>query len=142
MGKGIFKADRIKFLLHLLHKIFPEQMPDQEWSIFLGQHITGNKLEARESVPVWLPEITVQAVYSLKVNLPNLYESLKLNDQVSWKFFMETKSCEAEFPTHLKLSEFQKVLVVQALRPDRLYSSLYSCVLVLTGKFLLIILIY
>lgn len=29
MGRGIFKSDRIKFVMHLVHKMFPEQIPDE-----------------------------------------------------------------------------------------------------------------
>lgn len=46
---------------------------------------------------------------------------------------METITCESQFPTHCKLSEFQRVLVIQALRPDRLYSAIYLFVSHLLG---------
>lgn len=29
MGKGIFKKDRLKFVLHIIHKIYPKQVPDK-----------------------------------------------------------------------------------------------------------------
>lgn len=51
-----------------------------------------------------------------------------------WKSFMESSDCEAKFPSHLKLSEFQKILVIQTLRPDRLYSALMQFSLHITGN--------
>lgn len=47
---------------------------------------------------------------------------------------MTVSECEKEFPTHLPLTDFQKVLVVQAVRQDRLFSAMSQCVLNLTGK--------
>lgn len=38
-------------------------------------------------------------------------------------------------PSHIKLSNFQRVLIIQALRPDKLYSSIKQCVLNITGIF-------
>lgn len=47
---------------------------------------------------------------------------------------MESASCETQFPAHCALKPFQKVLVVQALRPDRLYSAITACVFSLSGN--------
>lgn len=47
---------------------------------------------------------------------------------------MNSSTCESEFPSHCQFSDFKKVLVVQALRPDRLYSVMSHCVLHITGK--------
>ncbi|KAJ8926459.1 hypothetical protein NQ314_021248 [Rhamnusium bicolor] len=67
------------------------------------------------------------------MTLPDLYNNIQLKELNLWKNFMNSNSCEAEFPTHCKLSGFQKVLVVQALRPDRLHSTMSQCVLHVTG---------
>lgn len=47
---------------------------------------------------------------------------------------MEKSDCDVNFPSHCQLTEFQKVLVVQALRSDRLHSALLQCVFHLTGN--------
>lgn len=49
---------------------------------------------------------------------------------------MEDGNPENHFPKHCNLKEFQKVLVVQALRPDRLHSAMAACVRHLTGHYL------
>lgn len=49
---------------------------------------------------------------------------------------MEEGTPENHFPKHCSLKEFQKVLVVQALRPDRLHSAMAACVRHLTGPYL------
>ena len=43
-----------------------------------------------------------------------------------WSHFSRSSQCEQDFPSSLakKLSRFEQVLVVQALRPDRLQSAM------------------
>jgi dynein heavy chain 2 len=55
-----------------------------------------------------------------------MYSQLQLDDKGSWSGFSHNGECENSFPVQLdrKLSPFQKVLVVQAVRPDRLHSAL------------------
>lgn len=47
---------------------------------------------------------------------------------------MEHSLCENNFPTHYKFTEFQKVLVTQLLRPDKLHTAITLCVMHLTGN--------
>ena len=57
---------------------------------------------------------------------PRLYSDLHLNDSAMWSHFSRSSQCEQDFPSSLakKLSRFEQVLVVQALRPDRLQSAM------------------
>lgn len=66
--------------------------------------------------------------------LPNFYNSLKLDDHHLWAKFIGCSDCENNFPTHHKFTEFQKVLVTQLLRPDKLHTAITLCVLHLTGN--------
>lgn len=66
--------------------------------------------------------------------LPDLFSSLRLDDYRLWSDFVEHSQCENNFPTHCKLSEFQKVLVTQLLRPDKLHTVITLCVMHLTGN--------
>lgn len=128
----------------------------QEWRLFLGNIVTTTKQESKivnDEPPYWIPEQSNANVQTLRVTsitcfyfpvrlkvfifqaaLPELYDSLKLADYNIWKDFMEHSSCETHFPAHCSLKDFQKVLVVQMLRPDRLHSVISMCVLHLTGK--------
>jgi dynein heavy chain 2 len=67
--------------------------------------------------------------------LPELYSQLQLDDKGSWSGFSHSGECENNFPVQLghRLSPFQKVLVVQALRPDRLHSALVQFALQTLG---------
>lgn len=55
-----------------------------------------------------------------------LYSDLHLNDTAMWSHFARSSQCEQDFPTSVakKLSPFEQVLVVQAVRPDRLQSAM------------------
>ncbi|KAF5283232.1 hypothetical protein FQA39_LY17379 [Lamprigera yunnana] len=134
MSRAIFKMDRIKFALHLCHKILPNQIPNDEWNVFLGNAFLNKAdLEKTETIPPWIPNHLKQNVLTLQCNLPKLCAKLQLEMETAWKNFLESDNCEANFPLHCELTEFQKVLVIQALRDNRLYSAMHRCALHLTS---------
>lgn len=94
-----------------------------------------NTSRANDLVPKWLPENRIQEVFLLQVALPNLYSPLKLEEESLWQNFMQHSDCENKIPTDLsqKLTVFQQLLIIQALRPDRLYSSVTKCAAKLIG---------
>lgn len=47
---------------------------------------------------------------------------------------MKIRECEINFPKSLNLTNFQQLLIVQMLRPDRLHTSMCNCALNLAGK--------
>lgn len=82
----------------------------------------------REQFPSWIDQERLTAVALLKTTFPVLYQSLCLNDTDLWLPFSRSSCCEQEVPPSVakKISLFQQVLVVQALRPDRLQSAMAS----------------
>ncbi|KAF4787703.1 hypothetical protein TURU_168391 [Turdus rufiventris] len=66
-----------------------------------------------------------------KVSLPDLYQTLCFEDEGLWRTFSQSSICEQDFPSPVvkRISLFQQVLVVQAVRPDRLQSAmaLFAC---------------
>ncbi|XP_015834463.1 cytoplasmic dynein 2 heavy chain 1 [Tribolium castaneum] len=129
VSRGVLKTDRLTFALHLIQKLY--SIPSDQWRHFLGNSVTGRN--DPEDVPAWLPKQCVQNVQNLQASLPELYKKLQLEEPSLWKKFMISDSCEKELPPHCKISEFEKVLLVQALRPDRAYSAMSQCVLHTTG---------
>ncbi|PNF38486.1 hypothetical protein B7P43_G03954, partial [Cryptotermes secundus] len=129
VSRSLFKADRLMFALHLVNKLYLQQIHESEWEVFIGQAISNIKSDASkasDSLPNWIEEERAFDVFVLKSALPELYSQLQLDDRGSWSGFSRSGECEDSFPVQLarKLSPFQKVLVVQALRPDRLHSAL------------------
>lgn len=129
ISRGIMKTDRLSFALHLTQKLY--SVPSDEWRHFLGNSIPSKTDPA--DIPPWIPKQCIQTIQNLQTSLPELYKTLQLEDQNLWKRFMIADSCEKEPPSHCKLSEFQKLLIVQALRPDRAYSAMNQYVLHTTG---------
>ncbi|KAG5876642.1 hypothetical protein JTB14_012987 [Gonioctena quinquepunctata] len=131
MSRGIFKYDRLKFSLHVVYKIYPREISDKEWGAFLGSTILNKN--GPDELPPWIPKHCAGRVQNIQSVLPELYNVLKLEEFNLWKNFMDSSNCEANFPSHCKLTSFQKVLAVQVLRTDRLYSTMVQCVLSITG---------
>lgn len=65
MSRGIFKKDRMKFALHLVHKIYPKQIGDQEWNVFLGNALSSLKRE--EEISPWIPDHSKQKIHTIQV---------------------------------------------------------------------------
>ncbi|EMP37963.1 Cytoplasmic dynein 2 heavy chain 1 [Chelonia mydas] len=65
------------------------------------------------------------------ISLPALYQTLCFEDADLWRTFSQSSTCEQDFPSIVakNISLFQQVLVVQAVRPDRLQSSMavFAC---------------
>ncbi|KAJ9587001.1 hypothetical protein L9F63_019419, partial [Diploptera punctata] len=138
VSRSVFKADRLSFALHLVNKMHSQQIPEDEWNVFTGQAVSDVKIESskvNENLPSWIDEERAFDVFVLKSGLPNLYTELMLEDKASWSSFARSGECENNFPVQLarKLTPFQQVLVIQALRPDRLYSALVQFALQTLG---------
>ncbi|CAG9863949.1 unnamed protein product [Phyllotreta striolata] len=131
MSRGIFQNDRLKFLLYLIFKLYPKFIPENEWNVFIGNLIASGT--TRDDVPPWIPKHSIANVKQLQMGLPDFFEALKLQEYTLWKNFMTTDECEKDLPKHLPFTDFQKVLVVQAVRQDRLVSAMSQCALNLTG---------
>uniref|UniRef100_A0A665UBA6 Dynein cytoplasmic 2 heavy chain 1 n=1 Tax=Echeneis naucrates TaxID=173247 RepID=A0A665UBA6_ECHNA len=99
---------------------------DQEWEVFTGS-IVGEifKKEARE-FPSWIDVERHGAVAIFKATFPGLYQSLCLSDSDLWLSFSQSLQCEQELPSSIakKITPFQQLLLVQAIRPDRLQSAM------------------
>ena len=128
---SLFKADNLMFALHLVHGMKPHLFLKNEWAVFIGQlgHDQGS-LRRHESIqamfPAWVGSRRCRAMFALKTHFPSLYESLDISNTAMWSNFAKSSQCEKNFPAEVnqKLTLFQQVLVVQALWPDHLQSSM------------------
>ncbi len=62
-----------------------------------------------------------------------MFQKASIDDQGVWKRWAESNDCESNFPSDKRVSHFQQVLIVQALRPDRLQNSMRNFVCKLIG---------
>lgn len=52
--------------------------------------------------------------------MPDLYQKAGIDDDSTWRKWAEVSECEKNFPSDKRLTSFQQILIIQALRPDRL----------------------
>ncbi|KFM70535.1 Cytoplasmic dynein 2 heavy chain 1, partial [Stegodyphus mimosarum] len=112
----------------MVHGIFPQLFEEQEWEAFTGILLTEAKFDQEDLkavLPDWVEEERAISVALLKATFPHLFSVLHLSDGKLWGKFAKSSHCELEIPSAVtsKISIFQQLLLVQALRPDRLYSA-------------------
>uniref|UniRef100_A0A8C9YLX3 Dynein cytoplasmic 2 heavy chain 1 n=1 Tax=Sander lucioperca TaxID=283035 RepID=A0A8C9YLX3_SANLU len=97
---------------------------DQEWDVFTGS-IVGEMFK-KEEFPSWIDQERHGAMAIFKTTFPALYQSLCLSDSDLWLSFSQSSQCEQEIPSSIakKITRFQQLLLVQAVRPDRLQSAM------------------
>ena len=126
ISRSLFKSDRLMFALNLVHIMFNDMFLENEWEFFAGISTEEAQDDASLGTPNWIDEERRNDVLKLKRGLPKLFQNLQLDDNNQWRGFMENETCEKELPLQIskKISLFQQLLVVQALRPDRLVSAM------------------
>uniref|UniRef100_A0A4W6F7X0 Cytoplasmic dynein 2 heavy chain 1 n=1 Tax=Lates calcarifer TaxID=8187 RepID=A0A4W6F7X0_LATCA len=124
--RSLFKADQLMFAMHFVKGMYPELFQENDWDVFTGS-IVGEmfKKEVRE-FPSWIDMERHGAVAIFKATFPALYQSLCLSDSDLWLSFSQSSQCEQEIPSSIakKITPFQQLLLVQAVRPDRLQSAM------------------
>ena len=127
--RSLFKADRLMFAMHLVHAMHPQLFQQNEWELFTGQVVADKQEKAKQtkdSVPTWCDQERAQAVLQIKSSFPTLYANLDFNSVDTWKGFARSSECEKEFPPGVakRMTPFQEVLIIQAVRPDRLQTAM------------------
>lgn len=99
-------------------------LPYKEWEAFTGQLVTDLKGGSTKDVPGWVDEDRTFPVYLLSMTFPELYEKLSLSDQSLWEEFISSTECEEHLPQAVRgqITNFEKLMLVQTLRPDRLHT--------------------
>lgn len=122
--RSLFKADRLTFALHYVHGLFPQAVDSAEWSLFRGESTI--EPDARIAVPAWISTDRMQATQQFLSVCPSLANALGLENFGTWDRWHHSGTPEAKLPdaVHSKLSAFQRLLTVQALRPDRIESAM------------------
>tara|TARA_B110000091_G_scaffold199866_1_gene230119 strand:- start:810 stop:8225 length:7416 start_codon:yes stop_codon:yes gene_type:complete len=150
IGRSLFKSDRLMWGLHLVRAMYPHMFQDKEWELFTGAIVGdikrggegkeggggggggGESKEGRSrNFPSWASGDRASAFGLLETTFPRLVGGLSLDDPAMWGRWSRSSECEKIFPSKISggrgkgsLSPFQKVLIVQALRPDRLESAM------------------
>ncbi len=141
VAQGLLKADRPTFAAHAVHALKPNVVPSHEWDVLLGRSnvaaaaVAGNSSASSTSstssssvpVPAWVPHDRVDACQSLLAAIPQLSRALSLQDEALWRPWLMSASCDRDFPAQAaSITPFQRVLLVSALRPDKLQDALVA----------------
>lgn len=73
------------------------------------------------NVPNWIKKSIAPKVISLKMNHPDLYHKLQLENEDVWRFFIESTTPN-DVPIHV--TELQKILITQIFRSDLLITTM------------------
>ncbi len=124
VGGSLFKKDRLMYGLHLVKNMKPDLFQPNEWDFFLGTAV-GN-IEAKITFPNWASEDRKTAYTNYASIFTRMGKELQFENDGMWQPWYEAVECEKAFPGSLKgkVSPFQKVLLTQVFRPDRVESAI------------------
>jgi len=128
VSRSLFKGDRLTFGIHLVRGIMPQMFEASEWELFQGTFVPAG--EPSTQAPPWCPPDRIPALQGLRAAFPKIDEKWSLNKDL-WGQWVSSDKCEDAFDTatYSRMSAFQRVLLIQAVRPDRLESMLtrFAC---------------
>ncbi len=130
VGRSLFKDDRMMWSLHLVQGMHPEEFGDKEWSFFVGDLVPEIDDTRPKDFPAWASHDRVSMFRLFTSTFPRLTQTLGFKDADMWTRWGKSPECDKDFPPTVasNVTPFQKVLVVQTLRPDRLQSALSNFV--------------
>eukprot|EP01033_Poteriospumella_lacustris_P002713 gene2718-1970_t len=124
VGRALFKGDRPMFALHLVRGMHGEHFQPKEWEVFTGELVASVSDAIPKGYPSWAPSERKDAFRLLTEQLPHLVSALELENAGKWQRFASSLEAERDLPSLRGVSLFQRVLIVQAFRPDRLQSAI------------------
>jgi dynein heavy chain 2 len=130
VSRALFKEHRTTFGIHLARSLHSSDYTEVEWNFFVDKAVASDAKKAEVQVPSWvLPDS--RAKFQLFAALfPELLPKINLTESDVWYQWMRTSTPETEFPPFLsKLTKFQRLIIVKALRGDRLIAAmnLWAC---------------
>ncbi len=124
MGRALFKKDRLMFALHLIKGMHNDHFQPKEWEIFTGMVVASVSETVPRGYPSWASNDRQAAYRLLTENVPHLIHALELENSSKWSRFASSQEAERDLPSLKGVSPFQKVLIIQCFRPDRLFSAM------------------
>eukprot|EP01062_Namystynia_karyoxenos_P045109 TRINITY_DN3342_c0_g5_i1.p1 TRINITY_DN3342_c0_g5~~TRINITY_DN3342_c0_g5_i1.p1 ORF type:complete len:4328 (+),score=2117.78 TRINITY_DN3342_c0_g5_i1:233-13216(+) len=134
VSRGLFKGDRLLFGMHVVQGLATggagaydslQIFDPKEWDFFLSR-VTAVEQDVRGDVPAWVAHDCHGNYLALKQELPSLEKKLDSQREAdTWYKWVQSREPEIDMPTHLRdVTPFQRLLLVQAFRPDRLTSAM------------------
>jgi dynein heavy chain 2 len=125
VSRALFKDDRVTFGIHMARALTADACTNAEWDYFVDKSTATDS--SSDPVPTWVPSDASASFRQLRAACPTLIPKLQLSETDLWYDWLAAPAPESRFPPFLmKISAFQRLLVVKALRPDRLIAALNS----------------
>ncbi|CAM9367690.1 unnamed protein product, partial [Discosporangium mesarthrocarpum] len=86
--------------------------------VFTGSVTAGVAGGRPRDFPPWASPDREEDFARLAVHVPSLVQISDLGDASRWQRWATSPECEQDFPNIRGMTHFQRVLLVQALRPD------------------------
>lgn len=136
ISRGIFRQDRLMFAVAFINATMPKMFQPKEWELFTGV-LVDESTDLSALRVQWISPDRLQSLARIRTHLPSLFNNFQIQDDATWNEFSKTLQCENAFPKNveLKMTHFQKVLFIQAVKPERLYNCLMDFVLKTLSKF-------
>ena len=126
VSRSIFNQDRLTFGMHFTRHLAAEDADETQWNYYFGLE-AGDGPGTRGSAPSWVPENATSAYANLVSTFPSHASDLRLSDGATWGAWIDSPVAETCVPA-ADAGAFTRLLLVQALRPDRLQSAMDSFV--------------
>merc|ERR1711957_245688 len=103
----------------MVRGIMSDKFAPNEWEVFQGAYIPASQPSTQ--APAWVPPDRRQAVQLLRAAFPKIDDHLQLTKDAIWQPWASSDKCEESFDGSVfsRMSTFQRVLLIQAVRPDR-----------------------
>ncbi|KAL0047749.1 hypothetical protein WJX82_010930, partial [Trebouxia sp. C0006] len=126
VSQALFNSDRLAFGMHLAYNLVPHLFQAVEWDLFLSNAVG----TAQGGRPAWVAEEMSAAWAALATHCGPLLADCNINEAQLWGPWANSPAPEATFPAGpaAKLNAFQRLLLMQAVRPDRLEAAMSSFV--------------
>ena len=131
VSRSIFNVDRLTFGMHFARHLSRDRADTEEWNHYFGLDTGDGSRSAagRGAAPNWISPEASKGYENLVAAFPSVVTEYGFNDGAMWGEWMRSPAAETCVPERgIDVKPFMRLLLVQALRPDRLESAMTSFV--------------
>jgi dynein heavy chain 2 len=128
VSRSIFNHDRLTFGMHFARHLAKTQADAESWNFYFGLDAGDAGGRGGGAVPRWVPAEIGRRYGKLVSAFPAIADAYDLDDEGKWSDWLRLPNAETRVPSGGQLDKFAELLLVQAMRPDRLASAMSSFV--------------
>ncbi|VDN60499.1 unnamed protein product [Dracunculus medinensis] len=130
IARSLYEKDRLIFAMKFIRGTQPNLFMKNEWEFFSGVLPNEDHDDAILKNITWIDKERLPAVSNLYSYFPTLFNNIRLTERGLWSEFAKSFNCEGSFPKEIEslITPFQKVIIIQAIKPGRLHSAMLQFV--------------